>query len=89
VESSFNFYIMTYCARVRGLNLRTVHTLVCMDMATPARKNIISHFGKFVRRGFKKNAVNCNEASRQSNFDNLGYHRLVYTGVNLYNHIEG
>jgi hypothetical protein len=33
-----------------------------------------------------KNAVNFNEASMQSKFDNLVYHRLAYAVVNLYNH---
>jgi hypothetical protein len=52
---------------------------------TPAKKNVVSHFCKNVRTGFKK-AVNFNEALLQSNIVNLGYHRLVYAVVNLHNH---
>jgi hypothetical protein len=54
-------------------------------ISTPARKNIVSHFCKFVRRRFIKNAININELM-QSKFGNLGYHRLVYAVVNLHNY---
>jgi hypothetical protein len=39
----------------------------------------------FSGKAFKKHAVNYNEALMQSNFENLGSHRLVYAVVNLHN----
>jgi hypothetical protein len=47
---------------------------------TYARKNLVSHFCKLFRRGFK-NTVNFNATLMQSNFDNLGYNKLVYAVI--------